>query len=364
MIKQLSETESALLRVGALMMVVGAGTWLWWKEPASVVYAIGAALFMAMMARASYEGQDFVARRLRLQQMLGSILFFISSLLLLGQTFAGHNFFRYNEWVVCLLVGAVVVLYSTMRLASVLESKDSSVEKKSGKYSNCLLLALLCVMTASCSDQYMLNGSTTVHGMEGKMLYLKVYRDNDLTNLDSAYVQHGKFLFKGSMDTIVMANLFMGTQSLMPVVLESGNIELKIDEITQSVTGTPLNDTLYNFIQRKTQIDNLLAELPRREGRMVMDGMEHEEVMTRLGVEARRLTQEGDQLVTSFIKRNYTNVLGPGIFMIMTSEYAYPVLTPQIEELTIGAPSYFLEHPYVKEYLRVAQENMEKLQQQ
>lgn len=224
------------------------------------------------------------------------------------------------------------------------------------------LLALAAVLGA-CTDKYLVDGSTTVHGMEGKMVYLKVYQNSDLQNMDSCYVTHGKFVFKGNMDSTVMANLFLGTQSLMPVVLEGGDIVLKIDEISQSVTGSPLNDSLYSFIRRKTQLDNQLAELPRMEGRMVMDGMDHDEVMVRLQAEARRLTREVDQLVTGFIKRNYNNVLGPGVFMIMTSEYAYPVLTPQIEELLVGATPYFLNNPYVAEYLRVARENMEKLQQ-
>ena len=200
--------------------------------------------------------------------------------------------------------------------------------------------------------------------MEGKMLYLKVFQDTDLKNIDSCYVTHGKFTFSGNMDSTVMANLFIGNQSLMPVVIEGGNIVLKIDEVAQKVTGSPLNDSLYNFIQRKTQLDNQLAELPRREGRMVMDGMDHDEVVARLRLEAQQLNRESDALVTGFIKRNYNNVLGPGIFMIMTSEYAYPVLTPQIEELIMGAPDYFLNHPYVEQYLKVARENMEKLQQQ
>ena len=232
------------------------------------------------------------------------------------------------------------------------------------KQSLCLLLLGAVALLSACADKYMVDGSTTVHGMEGKMVYLKVYQDTDLKNMDSCYVMHGKFTLKGSMDSTVMANLFVGNQSLMPIVIEGGDIVLKIDEMTQTVTGSPLNDSLYNFIQRKTQLDNRLAELPRMEGRMVMDGMEHDEVMARLNAEAHRLSREGDQLVTGFIKRNYNNVLGPGIFMIMTSEYAYPVLTPQIEELIVGAPSYFLNHPYVSEYLRVARENMEKLQQQ
>ncbi len=220
------------------------------------------------------------------------------------------------------------------------------------------------LLLASCADKYLVDGTTSVHGMEGKMLYLKVFADTDLKNMDSCQVLHGKFTFKGNMDSIVMANLFVGNQSLMPVVIEGGDIVMKIDEMAQLAMGSPLNDTLYNFIQRKTQIDNQLAELPRMEGRMVMDGMEHDDVVAELSVEAKRLSMQSDALVTGFIKRNYNNVLGPGIFMIMTSEYAYPVLTPQIEELLIGAPPYFLNHPYVEQYLKVARENMEKLQQQ
>lgn len=228
------------------------------------------------------------------------------------------------------------------------------------------IIALTCAsfLATACSDRYLVDGSTTVHGMEGKMLYLKIYDNQDLRTIDSCSVMHGKFSFRGDVDSTMMANLFLGNQSLMPIVLEGEGVSLKIDEMSQSVTGSPLNDSLYSFIQRKTQIDNQLAELPRMEGRMVMDGMDHEEVMARLRTTARDLNIQSDQLVTSFIKRNYTNVLGPGVFMIMTSELAYPVLTPQIEALLIGAPSYFLNHPYVKEYLRVANENMEKLQQQ
>lgn len=218
--------------------------------------------------------------------------------------------------------------------------------------------------TWACSDQYLVDGTTTVHGMEGKTLYLKVYNNKDLRSIDSCCVTHGNFTFKGNIDSTMMANLFLGEQSIMPVVLEGGGITLKIDEVGQVVSGSPLNDSLYSFIQRKTQIDNQLAELPRKEGRLVMDGMDHDEVVMQLNAEAQYLSRQGDLLVTNFIKQNYNNVLGPGIFMIMTSEYAYPVLTPQIEELIVGAPPYFLNHPYVVEYLRVARENMDKLHSQ
>ena len=46
--------------------------------------------------------------------------------------------------------------------------------------------------------------------------------------------------------------------------------------------------------------------------------------------------------------------------MILTSSLPYPVLTPQIEEIITNATPYFLGHPYVKEYIRIAEENREK----
>ena len=346
----LSKIENLTFRVGALLMVAGAALFIFSDRLACILFCIGVLLFVSMQLRSRYDGSNFVVDRLRRQQLFGAFLLVLSAVALVYQTISHRHMFQHNEWVVLLLIAAIVQLYTAIRIPQALRSWT--------------LVMLMGLGVSSCADHYQVEGSTTVHGMEGKKLYLKIYADNDLQSIDSCSVMHGKFSFRGNMDTTVMANLFLGDQSLMPIVLEGGQVALKIDEVAQSVSGTPLNDSLYSFIRRKTQLDNQLAELPRKEGRLVMDGMEHDEVVIRLRQEAQRLSFESDQLVSSFIRHNYTNVLGPGVFMIMTSELAYPVLTPQIEELLVGAPSYFLNHPYVKEYLRVANENMEKLQQQ
>lgn len=348
----LRKPEEFAFYAGGVLMLIGAATYVFGGWLSNVAFVAGVLLFAAMQLRMGGFDENFVVRRLRRQQLFGAGMLVLSAVAMTAQTFFRHNFVQYNEWVILLLIGAVLQLYTAFRIPQAMKSWVMLVS-----FTPVLMLS-------SCADKYMVDGSTTVHGMEGKMLYLKVYDSENLKNMDSCYVTHGKFSFKGNVDSVVMANLFLGEQSLMPVVIEGDEVVLKIDEMSQVVMGSPMNDTLYNFIQRKTQIDNQLAELPRKEGRMVMDGMEHEEVMARLAAEERRLNLEGDQLVTGFIKRNYSNVLGPGIFMIMTSGYAYPVLTPQIEELLVGAPSYFLNHPYVKEYIRVAKENMDKLQQQ
>ena len=211
-----------------------------------------------------------------------------------------------------------------------------------------------------CKSQYMVKGFSSVDELEGQILTLKVYADGELRSIDSTRVVHGRFSFGGSMDSTMLANVFLGDLSLRPIVLEEGEVDLNISETQQTATGTPLNDTLSGFIQRKTQLDAQMAELPHLESQMIMDGNDYDEIMYELGKQSQELAAENDQLITRFIRANYNNVLGPGIFMILTSSLPYPVLTPQIEEILTHATPYFLGHPYVKKYIKMAEERQNK----
>lgn len=224
----------------------------------------------------------------------------------------------------------------------------------------CLLLSTLLALI-SCKSQYMVRGSSNMDELEGKVLTLKVYVDGEMKSIDSTRVVHGRFDFGGSMDSTMLANVFLGDLSVMPIVLEEGEVRLSIGETQQTATGTPLNDTLSGFIQRKTQLDARIAELPHLESRMIMDGADYEDMIYELNRQSKLLADENDQLITRFIRANYNNVLGPGIFMILTSSLPYPVLTPQLEEIITNAPPYFLGHPYVKEYIKKAKEYQEEM---
>ena len=222
-------------------------------------------------------------------------------------------------------------------------------------------LLLICLLTlVGCKSQYMVKGSSSVDELEGQILTLKVYADGELRSIDSTRVVHGRFSFGGSMDSTMLANVFLGDLSVMPLVLEDGEVDLHIGETQQTATGTPLNDTLSGFIQRKTQLDARMAELPHLQLQMIMDGNDDDEIMYELGKQSQELAAENDQLITRFIRANYNNVLGPGVFMILTSNLPYPILTPQIEEILTHATPYFLGHPYVKQYIEKAKENQNK----
>ena len=193
-------------------------------------------------------------------------------------------------------------------------------------------------------------------------MYLKAVKNNELKSIDSCDIVHGQFHFNGILDTVKMANLFMDDQSIMPIVLEEGEIVIKLDNAAQSVGGTPLNDKLYKFIDKHKQLDNRMSELSHKQSQMLLEGVDELTINEQLNAEAGKIAAEEDKLVTSFIVENFDNVLGPGVFMMITSGFNVPVLTPQIEDIMSKATDKFKNDPYVKEYYQVASENMAKMQ--
>ena len=224
---------------------------------------------------------------------------------------------------------------------------------------NKILYALIITATlTSCAESYSIQGSSSVSSLDGSKLYLKTVKDQELKNLDSCDVVHGKFRFVGLLDTIKLANLYMDDEPLMmPVVVEKGEIEIRIDNTGRTVSGSPLNDKLYQFINRHDQIGNELNELSHKQSQMLLDGIDEADINRQLNTEAADIARREDSLVTNFIVDNFDNVLGPGIFMMITSGYPYPVLTPQIEDIMSKATKKFKNDPYVKDYYQVATEN-------
>jgi hypothetical protein len=220
-----------------------------------------------------------------------------------------------------------------------------------------MILAVVTALLTSCASSYNVRGTSSVSAMDGSKLYLKAVKNNDLQNIDSCEVVHGEFHFAGLLDTVRMVSLFMDDESIMPFVLEEGEIVIRIENAVQSVSGTPLNDTLYVFVDKHNQLSNRMAELSHRQSQMLLDGIDEEQINRQLSAEADEIALEEDQLVTKFICDNFDNVLGPGIFMMITSGYRYPILTPQIEDIMSKATPKFKNDPYVKDYYQVATEN-------
>ena len=99
------------------------------------------------------------------------------------------------------------------------------------------------------------------------------------------------------------------------------------------------------------------AELVHRQDEGIMNGRNMAEVNARLNADAARLSAEEDRFITNFVCSNFDNVLGPGIFFMVTAGNEYPMLTPWIEDVMSRATDKFKNDPYVKDYYEKAQEN-------
>lgn len=228
-----------------------------------------------------------------------------------------------------------------------------------------LLLSSVLIL-AGCAEQYNIAGSSSVPCLDGRMLYLRVLPSEGVTTtyaatrcIDSCMIMHGRFNFEGDMDSAMMAILYTGTQRVMPVVIENANLDVKVDHITPRVSGGPLNDKLYKFFQKKNRLDNELWELQQRSIRMMSEGYPIVEVNRRMAKKTKQLAKRSDELETRFILENADNVLGPGFFMLLCSQYPTPIMTDQIKRIIDQAPHTFMQHPFVRHYVSEAQRRMQ-----
>ena len=228
-------------------------------------------------------------------------------------------------------------------------------------YRLCFMLCLLALFS-SCSKKYKIEGVSSVSLLDGKMLFIKVLSGNELVKIDSAEVIHGNFKMKGCVDSTMFGSLYMDDECIMPLVIEHGNIDIQIDNARINVEGTPLNDVFYEFITKKTSLDDRAYEIEREESRMIMDGKDLDTIHREIDSKRRIVSEEMNELAKDFIQANYENVLGAGVFIMLCNSMPYPVLTPMMKEIVDAAPASFLNHPVIKELLIVAEDNRQQMQ--
>lgn len=133
--KQLNKWQNAIFVVGALLTVFGAALGLFNRQLAPWFYAPGVLCYVAMQMMQRYEGRNFTIRRLRRIMIVSDILLIVSAFIMV----AGHQANPFsldrlsvwplmvNNWVVVLLIAAVLQLYTTFRIDAELR-RDSSPE--------------------------------------------------------------------------------------------------------------------------------------------------------------------------------------------------------------------------------------------
>ena len=213
-----------------------------------------------------------------------------------------------------------------------------------------------------CSTEYNITGDSSLSTLDGRMLYLNVTSlGNEVFSIDSCEVVHGKFSFMGVIDSVQLGELCMDNQNVMPLVLERGNLSVRISDLEQSVMGGTLNNRLYEFLGDKNRLENQIQELSTQEARLILSGQMDAKQQEKLKKKSDKVYEEIEELETEFIIDNHDNVLGQTYFILLCSQYPYPIITSQIEYILDHTTPAFRRHPFVNDYINTAEVNMRYL---
>lgn len=140
--KQLSKAQALTMLIGAFLMVVGAGLYVFGEQAvAAWLFAAGSVAFAAMQLKQTYDGRNITVRRLRKIMSVGDALFILSAALMLENTYntllplfvkyIPNGYYHYltyihNNWVVLLLVAAILEIYTTHRISSELKKEGQA----------------------------------------------------------------------------------------------------------------------------------------------------------------------------------------------------------------------------------------------
>lgn len=138
--KQLNKIESLLFIIGGLLMAAGAGLYAFFiLQPLTCwVMLIGSVLFVAMQIRQEYLGRNITIRRLRRIMFLANACFVLAGIFMVEDAYrliapfftnsiGGYSLYVnifYHNWVILLLIGTVLEVYTTHRISSELEKEQ------------------------------------------------------------------------------------------------------------------------------------------------------------------------------------------------------------------------------------------------
>ena len=223
-------------------------------------------------------------------------------------------------------------------------------------------IVLFSVILFSCSDKYVIKGTSSQTILDGKVAYIKHANNGEFELIDSCKVLHGKFEMTGLVDSIMCVSLFMGEHNCIPIVLEYGDINISFIDSSIKVEGTPLNDKLYSFLASRDSLMLQLAELPSIRNMMIFDGYDMREVSEEIRRSEHELLRAMQSLEKKFVMDNFDNVLGITWFMELcndaTIRNGYPSTTPMIEEIYISAPDDFRSHPTISSFMQKVDDAM------
>jgi thiol-disulfide isomerase/thioredoxin len=217
----------------------------------------------------------------------------------------------------------------------------------------CAVLMVLVGCKTKDPNQYTVNGLLDDAAFEGVMVYALDFADNSIA-LDSAVITNGAFSFTNTTSQPKLVRLRAEGEDKsydLFVVLEPGTIHA--DMVTDSLSGTPLNDELYQFNSYDKSIgDPLMAEYAMINE--MTDTAAQSAAMEEFVAHYDAAMEEYLKAVNQYYDRNKGNILGV-YFISNMGELTLDEFNKVLE----GAAPEVVNHPMVQQKLS----KLQKLEQ-
>lgn len=180
-------------------------------------------------------------------------------------------------------------------------------------------LLLLNFFSCNSKSNFTISGQLPDKTYDGEKIYLVPIENAIKERVDSAVIQNGKFSFEGQILTpeiyVIRAKpvLRYNLEELL-VVREPGTLTVRLDK-SSSVSGTPLNDSLQYWKERKMRFDFVNAELVKQ-FRDANDSLKLD-----LKRKAEMLNSDATNFHFSFVKNNKENIVGQFVQKIMSGSF-------------------------------------------
>lgn len=131
--RELSAAQNAVFLAGGVLMVAGAGCFVfqWQQGVACWAFLLGTVMFATMQVMQSYDGTDKTIMRLKNILTTADIFFILAGILMVDTSYQfirsafsdyiAYYQYVYNKWVLLLLVAVVLEVYATHRISSELK---------------------------------------------------------------------------------------------------------------------------------------------------------------------------------------------------------------------------------------------------
>lgn len=145
----------------------------------------------------------------------------------------------------------------------------------------------------------------------GQTIFLKQKNDNGIViNVDSTKIKDGKFNFKGKVKELAMSVVFVkGMQQPVPFILESGEIEVKIDKDSiwkSQIGGTFNNDEFQKFNTKRNEIQKRMVDYQNNTFQKYLEARKKNDVNTVKNLEGgfQKLQKEIDDFMSKYPEEN------------------------------------------------------------